>query len=148
MFDLIFLVVLGFAFVRSVRARFTFGVGSALASALLLIAVGASAFDSRAGEGDIAVPLGVVFVGPGAILHERQGALAFLASPIAVATTLIALAGGAQLLAERRRSPLYPESPEAHLLGAASAAFIGAATFAAIKLVVAILFRLMTRNEF
>lgn len=146
MFDLAAIVVLLVALVRSVRARFGWGIAASASAIGTIVGTAVSALEAGVGKGDIAVPIGVVFVGPGAILHERAGILGFFASPVAVAGALVVLTAGPAAIAGKRREALHPDCDAARALAQVATAFVGALTFGALRLVVALMFVATTRQ--
>ncbi len=146
MFDAVAIIVLAVAFVRSARARFDWGMAASASAVAIIVGTAVSALGAGAGKGNIAVPLGVFFVGPGAILHERSGALAFFAAPIAVASSLVLLTAVPSAIAGRRRDELHPDTEMARAPAGVSTAFVGALTFGALRLIVAVMFAIMAND--
>lgn len=141
MFELVLVITLLVAGYRSARHVFLLGLFSALAGVSLVVGAGWSALASGAGKGDMAVPIGVFFAGPGSILHERSGPLAFLSWPLAIAAFLLSSSVASLVVASSRHAQLYPEAVEAKRLSGIVAAFIGVATLATIKLIIALMYR-------
>lgn len=139
-FDAAFALTLLVALVRSVRLGYSVGIAAAVTTLALLVGAGASAVTSVAGEGSAATPLGMVFVGPSAILHTRTDVLAPLASPVVMALAWLALTLGAGLRARALARDLNPDLEPARRLATLETAFIGASAFAGIRLVTIWLF--------
>lgn len=147
LFDAAFVIVLVVCAIRSARCRFALGIVAPVVCIALVVAVGWSALDSGAGVGGIELPMGLVAMGPSAILHERSGPLAFLASPWMMGIASLLLTAGPSWAAHRRALPMHPDTPPAMSLARVETLFVLAATFVAIRLVTLVMFHLIATDS-
>jgi hypothetical protein len=146
-FDAAFVGLLVLSTLRARAARSALGVAMGVASLALLVVVGALALQTDKMTWGTAGVFGLAFVGPSAILQERSGALGILTNPLAMSLALAFASTVSAVSFARRARDLYPESSECRALHRAELAFVGTASFAAIRLVTAILALALFRDR-
>jgi hypothetical protein len=134
-FDLAMTFALASCLVRSVRARFTVGVVSALGIATLLGVAAVGALRSGLLRGHFGTAMGVFFVGPSGVPHAG-----LFGDPLLVGALVCAMTAVPAVWAGRAASR-RPPGEGAEQWGRAHLAFLAAFTFGAIRLVTALLFR-------
>jgi hypothetical protein len=138
-FDLAFAVLLVVAALRAFRARSSVPALLALAAIGWLGAVARLALAVDRSDWGTAGPLGLLFVGPTAILQERTGLAGVVTHPLVVALGVAAMTGGSAWALAHRARDLNPDLPAARVLHRAELAFVAAASFAGIRAVAALL---------
>lgn len=146
MFDLAFLVVLVVAIVRAARARVAPAVALGAASLALLLLASVSALLSDAFGGRVEGAFGVIFIGPTVILHEREGLAGVALHPLGLAIAWLACCAVAAWVSAQRARDLHPDRDDARRLNGVVLAFVGAGTFAGIRLVTVLLFLALSRE--
>jgi hypothetical protein len=146
-FDFAWAVILAVAGGRAVGAR------SAAAAALAIVPLGwlgvvaALALGVDRGGWGTAGPIGLLFIGPTAILQDRRGLAGLVTDPLLVAFALAAMTAMAAVILARRARDLHPDAFAARALARAELAFVGAACFGGIRAVAALLALALGRDR-
>lgn len=146
MFDLVALLVLLLALWRSLRRGFAIGILAAITSIALLVFTAALALSGDVGHGSAPIGMAIPFTGPSFLLQDEEGVVGLLVSPFGLGSLMTGLAGVAAWRASVLGEDLPPEGDTARAYASITGTFIGAATFSAIRLVVALLFAVVAKE--
>ncbi len=139
MVDLAITALLLFLFARSIRARLPVGaLLSALAIAHLVVTTVLVA--RSLGTSTLAIPFGLIALGPSALGELVTGPAHAFVHPLATAFTTTLLPAIVAIVALRRTVPLHPDMEPARALTAAGRIAVAASSLSAIRVVTYFLF--------